>query len=369
VSRLAEWNEPRRIKTVVTYGDSEPDIDDPIMKLLHERQEQSGWEHDDGYSTWELMRSSREVIYRRDGDEGPELTYVMHSLNIDIGELKRALAVASEFDVPVLANTSDDEADLTEAYQDLITNGFDVPTEDGKHVRFVMTNEHPGRRIDLDALTATRTLSPVQVASIGEAVRQKLAEYIIVDRLLATLRAGVSKLREELSSPKRNENRLQSILTRYPILFGLEFRRVIPKHKLGSSYEMDYALERLDGRVDLLEIESSNLALYTQSGNPRKELVHAEQQVLDWLEWIDEAGLHARMGHKGLEGLVRPVGYVIIGRSNHWNDDLQAKLRRRNQALGGSVHILTFDHLLEWAETTLTTLGAADVIGPATDDE
>jgi hypothetical protein len=131
---------------------------------------------------------------------------------------------------------------------------------------------------------------------------------------------------------------------------------VLPKHRLGSEYEMDYALERLDGVVDLLEIEASTHRLFTQAKNPTQHVVHAEQQVLDWLDWIDTNGEYARTGPKGLAGLVRPVGYVLIGRSTDWSDDDFARLRRRNQALSGSIRVVTYDQLLEHARNLLSRL-------------
>ena len=57
---------------------------------------------------------------------------------------------------------------------------------------------------------------------------------------------------------------------------------------------MDYALERRSGLVDLVEIEASHHFLFTLRGNPRQHLIHAEQQVLDWLHWIEAHGAYAR---------------------------------------------------------------------------
>ena len=61
---------------------------------------------------------------------------------------------------------------------------------------------------------------------------------------------------------------------------------------------MDYALERHSGLLDLVEIESSSLELFTKDGNPRKELVHAEQQVFDWLEWMEANGSYVEFPTK-----------------------------------------------------------------------
>ena len=75
---------------------------------------------------------------------------------------------------------------------------------------------------------------------------------------------------------------LQRCLFRHPILFGAEYIRVIPKFSLGGDFEMDFALQRSSGLIDMVEIENSKHALFTKNGNPRSQLVHAEQQVIDW---------------------------------------------------------------------------------------
>ena len=95
--------------------------------------------------------------------------------------------------------------------------------------------------------------------------------------------------------------------------FCIVLQRVIPKYRLGGDYEMDFALEQPSGLVDLVEIEPSTFPLYTRSGNPRSELVHAEQQVLDWLEWLEA---NSRLARDDLPGMMRPVGQVIIGRAS-----------------------------------------------------
>jgi hypothetical protein len=51
------------------------------------------------------------------------------------------------------------------------------------------------------------------------------------------------------------EEELQRCLTRNPTLFGAEYREIKPKHRLGAEFEMDYALVRVSGVVDIVEIE------------------------------------------------------------------------------------------------------------------
>ncbi|MEJ7744438.1 MAG: Shedu anti-phage system protein SduA domain-containing protein [Nocardioidaceae bacterium] len=121
------------------------------------------------------------------------------------------------------------------------------------------------------------------------------------------------------------------------MLFGLEYSEIIPKFKLGKTFEMDFALQRHSGLVDLLEIEPSNLPLYTKAGNPTQHLVHAEQQVLDWLEWLET---NARLARDDLPGLTRPIALVCIGSRASLSDADSIRLRRRNSTWNGTITIL-----------------------------
>jgi hypothetical protein len=168
---------------------------------------------------------------------------------------------------------------------------------------------------------------------IRRALLAELQKREEAGRVLAALRLAIAELEGLLNDRERNENDLQRCLTHNPILFGTDYRRVIPKHRLGDEYEMDYALERVSGLVDLVEIEASTHLLFTQAGNPRKELVHAEQQVLDWLDWIER---HSEYARDRLPGLMRPFGYVIIGRSTNLSEKDRDRLHRRNSVSRGA---------------------------------
>jgi hypothetical protein len=164
----------------------------------------------------------------------------------------------------------------------------------------------------IESISAGQWFSPAEIGLIRNVVVRELCERETAGRILASLRIAIEDLSRCLAGEGRNEGVLQRCLTDNPILFGPEYVRVIPKHRLGAEFEMDYALERVSGLFDLVEIEASSHALFTRSGNPTQQLVHAEQQVLDWIDWIEAHGEYARYG---LPGLVSPVGYVVIGRS------------------------------------------------------
>jgi hypothetical protein len=195
----------------------------------------------------------------------------------------------------------------------------------------------------LKFLNSNERIYNFEVKLLNESIspKLKLASY------LHDLEKIILELEAIINSKNRNENQIQTFLTANPVLLGTEYKRIVPKHKLGSEYEMDYALEKYNGIYDLLEIESSNLKLFTKQGNPTKELVHAEQQVLDWQQWIEEKNFYAQ---EKLKGILSPKGFIIIGRNE--SDEVKRKLKRRNVTFNG-IQILTYDDLLEKARTLL----------------
>ena len=95
--------------------------------------------------------------------------------------------------------------------------------------------------------------------------------------------------------------------------------------------------------MDVVEIEASTHALYASAGNPTSALVHAEQQVLDWLAWLDENSPYARAN---LPGVRRANGIVVIGTRASLSPRDTERLRWRNVIFGGRLVVLTYDDLV-----------------------
>lgn len=246
--------------------------------------------------------------------------------------IKRFLTIALMHDVPVYPNSEEVAPALARFHRELLLEGFRAPDSSGEYVTLVLADS-PGANVEslehFEGMNLTNTVSPAEVHLIRKAVLDEIARRDEAGRILTALRLAIEELAHLLEDTQRNENKLQECLTHDPILFGTEYRRIIPKHKLGDEYEMDYALERASGLVDLVEIEASTHTWFTQAGNPKKELVHAEQQVLDWLDWIERNNPYAR---DWLPGLVQPTGYVVIGRGDTLSAKDRERLRRRNIA-------------------------------------
>jgi Domain of unknown function (DUF4263) len=253
----------------------------------------------------------------------------------------------------------DDEAaaaELSRLHEELIASGFLIRDPSRKEYRVKLVQERAIRLGDenpWEGYSPMASISPGEVLAIRER-QQAVDEHVMrAARVLENLRLGIDRLRKALDSDKRNENALQSCLSTFPTLFGLDYARLHEKYPLGKEHKTDYALERHSGRIDLVEIESSSLPLYNKEGNPSAHLVHAEQQILDWLAWIDRTGTYA---HADLPGLISPTAFIVIGsRKSMTSKNIEA-LDRRNRAWRGTLHVFTYEDLLGRAEGVLQSL-------------
>lgn len=265
-------------------------------------------------------------------------------------EIRSILAYAFIEEVPVIPNTKDLTQIIAKYYRELMIKGFTAPSDSGGRVRLKLTKS-PGSKIEtidyIKEISLTEPHSPVELAIIQESIIKELDKLSAVERIIGSLTIAIKQLSELLIMKNRNENKLQKCLTENPILFGLDYTKIIPKHRLGAEYEMDYALVHVSGLVDLIEIEASSIPIFNRKGDPSKYLVHAEQQVLNWLEWLEKNHSYAK---EYLPGLIRPKGFVVIGRASTLSKDECLKLKIRNKIFSDSLEILTYDDLLDRAQ-------------------
>jgi hypothetical protein len=306
-----------------------------------------------------IWRGTKEIVYQHSAP--PVFTHIMYYLDadtldivleagvetVDLDEegVREHLALAVAAEIPVFPNTLDDLPHLEIVYTSILEHGV-MLSSGGEKRRYRFTDcaapISPTKSPE-EHLVTSRVLNPVEVINIRRRIAGRLSELTAAETTLGKIDAAVHALENCLETTARNEHSLQACLTSHPILFGPEYRRVIPQHKLGSDYVMDYALERHSGFFDLVEIESSTLDLFTVNGEPRSGLIHAEQQIYDWLEWIEVHGGYAR---EKLPTLQRPRGIIVIGRSSSLTDATRTKLRQRNRILAEVLEICTYDDLL-----------------------
>jgi len=273
----------------------------------------------------------------------------------EVDEILEVLGFAIAFEIPVFPNKKEYLEELTGYLRMLVLNGFKIKDGDG-HVVVKPKSSLTVSELtveNLDKLNTLKHWSSVEVSLLKKEVLKELNKLNSTKRIITSLEYAILELGELLRNKSRNENELQRFLTENPILFGLEYVQIIPKHRLGSEYEMDYALVNHNGMVDLVEIESSNLPIYTKRGNPSSKLTHAEQQVLDWLDWIERNNSYSQ---RNLQGMLSPKGFVVIGKSDSLSIANKEKLNRRNIIYRDRLLILTYDDLLDRARNILSRL-------------
>jgi hypothetical protein len=371
VNRLDKWKEELRVP-VILLGD--PKTDPPFQEIAKQKWAKGKEKKKDDWPRFplSLVSIAKELIF--DMEDGKPVFYIVtYGLDVETfdivlqpllraegfetaDDVKEYLVQATVWDVPVYPNNDEAATHLINYERDLLTYGFKATDSEGKETRYRLTKLEGVDIEDFQSVVKikpSQVLLPAEFLVIKETLLKELEMRKEAGLILSSLRSAITELSSLLNATKRNENALQRCLTNNPILFGTEYRQVIPKHRLGSEYEMDYALERVSGLVDLVEIEASTHILFTKDGNPSKDLVHAEQQILDWLYWVERNSPYAR---DKLPGLQRPIGYVIIGRTSSLSQEDQNKLNRRNVAFQGTLQILTYDDLLQRAMNLLALL-------------
>ncbi len=352
MSRLDKWKEEQRVLTMLV-GENEE-----LAKQIHSVRCNDA--DSPSLSEFDIIKSAKELIYSNVNGKRTIhiISYVFdlkrgeislgHVLDSELSEdceddFLSTLAIAALEEVPVYANTPECEEELADFHRKMIESGFDVQ---GTKYRLTarQSDEFKDAKKLISSIDSSKYYSPSDISIIRKTIKDELSNLEHADRLLFSLQLALDELLALLGTEKRNENAIQSHLSQNPILFGLEYRKVIPKHRLGAEYETDYALEKYDGTYEVVELESSNLQIYTKAGNPSSHLVHAEQQVLDWLDWIEKNNPYAR---NSLNGLYSPSGFIVIGSRESLSESDLSRLRRRNIFFSGKIKIMTYEDLYD----------------------
>lgn len=157
----------------------------------------------------------------------------------------------------------------------------------------------------------------------------------------------------DLIQQNAHERVYHDFLREHANLFLLRSRYsylVISKLKLGSDYEVDFAVPEEAHSVgliwNLIEIEKPQDAPYTQDGNPSAALSRATQQIRDWKLWLREHNSLARrlFSVLGVRSERAPnfKFTIIIGtreNSAKWLD------KRNQYAMENGIEIRSFDYL------------------------
>jgi hypothetical protein len=171
----------------------------------------------------------------------------------------------------------------------------------------------------------------------------------------------VLRLHLLLSDPHTRESDLHDLLTEYPQIIDPGGVALVSEVKLGRDYRVDLAAQYDDSarRTMLVELERSDLDLFTKKGRFRAHVTHAIQQVQDWMRWWRENPAEVP---EPFDSSVPPEGLVVIGRSEALSVEERTRLAHLNS--GASVKVVTFDDLAQRLETIIVSLSKTDGASP-----
>ena len=176
------------------------------------------------------------------------------------------------------------------------------------------------------------------------------------DKVLSELGAAVDEF-ERMLAADPEECKLQMFLglPRNKILLDPSAKTVTPEVKLGSEYRIDFVLELPQERHVLVEIERPRDKLYTKDGDPADRHKHGQQQIMDWIEWLDENRDYARKNIPALSTVKEPEYRLVVGLRSNTSEEHQKKLTRKNVE-HHRTETMTFDDLLDRAKQYLENL-------------
>jgi hypothetical protein len=155
---------------------------------------------------------------------------------------------------------------------------------------------------------------------------------------------------KNLANRRISEADLQRFLLKYPMILNVYGSEIKSEVCLGGRYRVDLIVLQTGAlpSVQLIELEHAKDSLFTKGGRTRNKVVHAKQQVEDWLRWWRE---HPEQRPDDLKGAIEPKGLVIMGRSRDLTNEQRRILAHLNE--GSDVTIITYDELLDQFGTIL----------------
>ena len=161
----------------------------------------------------------------------------------------------------------------------------------------------------------------------------------------------ISELKDIVNSDNTNESTLQTFLESNFWIWGFEYSQAIPKQQLGEKYQIDFLLMRIDGVSEIVELERSNLKLFTKKMDLTKELTLALRQVRDYQSYCLRN--YNYLSSESKVDIFAPKGHVIIG--NNISMTEIEKLRELNNSLS-NIEVYTYDFLITKAESFVSNL-------------
>jgi hypothetical protein len=230
-------------------------------------------------------------------------------------------------------------------------------------VPVTILGDFPGSAAEVVEVGGADLIPPVGVVVHDdyESLPRPLKE-LMLDQRLADLRlppapteliavfAGMARL---LQNPATTERQLQNFFVRHPVALDAYGLKLVSEVALGRRYRIDLVVQHglMHEQVQLIELESPSAQIFTKSGRLRAKVVHACQQIDDWLRWWRE---NPGSVPSPFDSSISPEGLVVVGRKPSLDEDAISRLIHLNSTR--RIKVVTYDDLLDRIEYLIRSL-------------
>lgn len=158
---------------------------------------------------------------------------------------------------------------------------------------------------------------------------------------------------EELLEHMRVEEDIQKFIDDNPFVLNPLYVEMFPKVKVGK-YVTDFVFLDANNVYHFVELERSDLNLFTKNQDLRYKVNHGWQQMEDWDRIIEEKKneIESKLGIKNLENRIFSL---VIGRSTKLTEEEVQKIRTRSRQ-SGKFELITYDDLLDRLKVLIRNL-------------
>lgn len=205
---------------------------------------------------------------------------------------------------------------------------------------------------DLLAAVARKQFSDRRFASLDPNVVARRTFQNLVDQF-TTLLGG-------------SEEPLHQFLREHPQLLCPTHTKFWSKLRFGDRVS-DFVFRQPANEYLLVELEGPLRDIFRKDGQPRAELTHAFNQILDWHIYLEDhlSAVQDELGFTGISS--NPESLIVIGRSASLTDENRRKIAAMQNQVP-KLRVLTYEDLLQNAKAVAENLfGPLDITGENVD--
>ena len=190
----------------------------------------------------------------------------------------------------------------------------------------------------------------IQKEKEKKALAEKRAKELIEERKnnTDTMEEKVDEFRDMVENSDTSENDLQDFLEENYWFFGSDYLKALGEERAGMKGRVDFLLERNDTYHDIVEVKLPTVTLFNDDESMSGDFKNALSQIARYLDYYSKHYLSYK--EQTGKDVDQPRGIIVIGRDN---EDSKSLLKRHRRVIRDNIKILTFDDLIDKAETTI----------------